>query len=45
MCTLLLPAVAVSHRKKVLFVFLLEILTGDEGVKPEVFWHACKKRS
>jgi hypothetical protein len=45
MCTLLPPGVAVSHGKKVLFVFLLEILTGNKGPKPEVFWHACKKRS
>jgi hypothetical protein len=29
----------------VLFVFLLEILTGDKGPKPKVFWHARKKRS
>jgi hypothetical protein len=45
MCTLLPPRVAVSCGKKVLFVFLLEILTGDEGPKLEVFWHACKKHS
>jgi hypothetical protein len=45
MCTLLPPAVAVSRGKKVLFVFLLEILTGNEGPKPEVFWHVRKKRS
>jgi hypothetical protein len=45
MCTLLPPGVAVSHGKKVLFVFLLVILTGDKGPKPEVFWCARKKRS
>ena len=26
-------------------MFILEILTGDEGPKPEVFWRARKKRS
>jgi hypothetical protein len=45
MVTLLPPGVAVSRRKKILFVFLLEILTGDEGIKPEVFWHTHKKHS
>jgi hypothetical protein len=45
MCTLLPPGVAVSRGKKVLFVFLLETLTGDEGPKPEVFWRARKKCS
>jgi hypothetical protein len=44
-CTLLLPSFIVAHSKWVLFVFLLEILTGDKGLKPEVFWHACKKHS
>jgi hypothetical protein len=43
MVTLLPPGVAVSCGKKILFVFLLEILTGDEGIKPEGFWHARKK--
>jgi hypothetical protein len=45
MVTLLPPGVTVSQGKKVLFVFLLEILTGDESIKPKVFWRTCKKHS
>jgi hypothetical protein len=45
MCTLLPPGFMVAHGKWVLFVFILEILTGDKGPKPKVFWHARKKRS
>jgi hypothetical protein len=44
MCTLLPPGYSIARGKKTLFVFLLEILTG-EGPKPEVFWRARKKRS
>jgi hypothetical protein len=44
-CTLLPSRFTVAHSKQVLFVFLLEILTGDKGPKPKVFWRACKKRS
>jgi hypothetical protein len=45
MCTLLLTSYSVSKGKKVLFVFLLEILTGDGPIKLESFWHAPKKHS
>jgi hypothetical protein len=45
MCTLLPPGFTVARSKRVLFVFILEILTGDEGPKPEVFWCTHKKRS
>jgi hypothetical protein len=48
MCTLLPPGFTsfiVAHGKWVLFVFLQEILTGNKGPKPKVFWHACKKYS
>jgi hypothetical protein len=44
MCTLLPPGYSVSHGKKSLFIFLLEVLT-SEGLKLEVFWHAHKKCS
>jgi hypothetical protein len=45
MCTLLPPRFMVACSKQVLFMFLLEILTGNEGPKPEVFWCTCKKHS
>jgi hypothetical protein len=45
MCTLLPPGFMVACSKWVLFIFLLEILTGDEGPKPELFWCAHKKCS
>jgi hypothetical protein len=45
MCTLLPSGFTVAHSKRVLFMFLLEILTGDEGPKPEVFWCTHKKHS
>jgi hypothetical protein len=45
MCTLLSPRFTVACSKWVLFVFLLEILTGNESPKPEVFWHTRKKHS
>jgi hypothetical protein len=45
MVTLLPAGYPMFHGKKILFVFLLEVLTSDKGVKPEVFWHASKKCS
>jgi hypothetical protein len=30
--------------KKVMFVFILEVLRGEEGPRPESFWEVPKKR-
>jgi hypothetical protein len=45
MCTLLPSNFTIACGKQVLFMFLLEILTGDKGPKPGSFWCAHKKHS